>query len=119
MASYVVDNVSIEWAVRNTHLRLSDGFVFMVEWECYANNGGLLKEQTGVALLPDGKPTDDYSSLTEEEVLSWVWASDVSKDKVETSLVALITANTDPQYVEGLPWRKKEKIEESNNPSPT
>ena len=115
MVSYLIDDVGIDWSVDNTHLRLSDGFIFMVEWRCAARNYGLMDQFAGVSLLPDGKPAKQYASLLEEDVLSWIWSHDVDKDAIETSLVALITARTDPKYVAGAPWQRKFPLIETDD----
>ena len=44
-----------------------------------------------------------YDSLTESDVLEWVWES-VDKDATEESLAAKIEAEKNPVTADGVPW---------------
>jgi len=46
-----------------------------------------------------------YSSLTQEQVLGWVWANGVSKEATEAAVEAQLQAQINPPVVTPpLPW---------------
>ena len=51
----------------------------------------------GIANFGTPNSTDftQYADLTQEQVLTWVWASGVSKDGVEAELLKKVTPNQD------------------------
>ena len=53
------------------------------------------------ASSPDFTP---YDSLTEEQVLGWVWNDGVDKDATEAALQAKIDAQMNPTTADGVPW---------------
>jgi hypothetical protein len=46
----------------------------------------------------------DYADLTQETVLSWIWANNVDKDATEAALAAQIELKKNPVQATGLPW---------------
>jgi hypothetical protein len=55
--------------------------------------------------LPSGSFTP-YNNLTEEQVLSWIWASGVDKDATENIVKLRIDAQiTPPVTTPPLPWK--------------
>lgn len=80
--------------------------VHFVGWSCTAAIG--LKTQTRYSehILPS--PIDGftpYEQLTEDQVLSWLWASGVNKDAIESNLTQTLTSMPDPVSVSlPLPW---------------
>ena len=45
-----------------------------------------------------------YDSLTEDGVKAWIWAADVDKDAIQTSLQAQIDESKTPTTGTGVPW---------------
>jgi hypothetical protein len=58
-----------------------------------------------VGFTPDPTASDyiAYDSLTEADVLGWVWES-VGQDTVEAALTAKIEAEKNPTTADGVPW---------------
>jgi hypothetical protein len=58
-----------------------------------------------VGLTPDPTASDyiAYDSLTEANVLGWVWES-VGQDTVEAALTTKIEADKNPTSANGKPW---------------
>ena len=90
------------WKVEGLYVAPSlDGHsdvVTQVAWACEGNNSMRGKLDLGAA----GQPFVSYADLTEDTVLSWVWArvdkAFVEKD-VDASLPAALTVTLKP-----LPW---------------
>lgn len=95
-----------KWSVPTLERELSDGFVFTAHWRCTATDGDFSASSYGTAgFTPD--PTAEgfapYESLTEADVLGWVWES-VDKDATEAALQAKIDADMNPTSASGVPW---------------
>ena len=52
----------------------------------------------------EGSPSIPYESVTEAEVLSWIWANGVDKDAVEASIADRIKELKNPVQASGTPW---------------
>ena len=83
-----------------------DKAVLVAHWGCEFVDGDYSASSYGTCgFSPD--PSDPayipYESLTEADVLAWVYES-VDKDSVEASLAANIEDQKAPQTVVGTPW---------------
>jgi hypothetical protein len=84
----------------------SDKGVLVAHWGCEVVDGDYSASSYGTcSFSPD--PSDPsyvpYESLTEADVLEWVYAA-VDKDAVEAALTAQIEAQKAPATVTGVPW---------------
>ena len=103
--------ITYDWTISTLERELSDGGVIVAHWRCTASE--TVGEDTFSATsyntasftydasAPDFTP---YDQLTEQQVLGWVWASSVDKDKTEAALQANIDSQKNPVTADGVPW---------------
>lgn len=95
--------MSVTWTINNLERQTSDGLVTIVHWNATAVDGDFSASINNTQQLARGSSFVDYSSLTEETVLSWLWTK-VDKAVVEAALAAQIEAQKNPVKASGLPW---------------
>ena len=95
------------WTIENMERRTSDGFVTAVHWRVTAEDAGASATACGSCGFSGEQPEVPFSSLTEADVLAWVWANGVDKDAREASLAAQIEAQKAPVTANGLPWSQE------------
>lgn len=81
--------------------------VFVVHWTCAGVDGGYTAAiyNTCPVTYTAGTPYTPYADLTQEQVLGWVWASEVDKDMTEATVAQLIQLQINPPVVSPpLPW---------------
>jgi hypothetical protein len=97
---------TITWSIDTCEHEVSTGGVTVAHWRANAVDGDYSASSYGtVGFTPDAtapgfKP---YDTLTEADVLAWVWGS-VDKADTEASLAAQIEAHKNPVVVSGTPW---------------
>jgi len=94
------------WTIATLERELADGGVTVAHWRCTEVDGDFSASSYGtVGFTPDPTASDyiAYDSLTETDVLGWVWES-VDKDATEESLAAKIEAEKNPVTADGVPW---------------
>ena len=94
------------WTIATLERELADGGVTVAHWRCTEVDGDFSASSYGtVGFTPDPTAPDyiAYDSLTETDVLGWVWES-VDKDATEESLAAKIEAEKNPVTADGVPW---------------
>ena len=98
------------WTIGTLERELADGGVTVAHWRCTEEE--TVGEETfsassygTVGFTPDPTASDyiAYDSLTEANVLGWVWES-VDKDATEAALTAKIEADKNPTSGSGVPW---------------
>ena len=100
----------MNWSIAQLERNTADGGVTVAHWRVSAEE--TVGEETYSAstygtcgFTPDA--TADgfvaYDSLTEADVLAWVWDS-VDKDATESSLTQKIEADKNPVTASGVPW---------------
>lgn len=95
------------WTVGQLERNLADGGVVVAHWRCNASDGDYSASRYGTcSFTPDADAADfvAYDSLTQDTVLSWVWAGDVDKDATQAALQASIDADKTPTTGTGVPW---------------
>lgn len=92
------------WTISQLDRRTSDGFVTTAHWRATAVDGEHSASIYSTCSWAEGQPTVPYASLTEQEVLEWVWESGVDKDATEAALAAQIDAQKNPVSAAGVPW---------------
>ena len=90
------------WTIAQLERNTADGGVVIAHWRATATDGDYSASAYGtVGFSPD--PSDPsyipYESLTEADVLAWIY-----KDDTEAALAANIEEQKAPQTVVGLPW---------------
>ena len=98
------------WTIANLERELADGGVTVAHWRCTEEE--TVGEETfsassygTVGFTPDPTAPDyiAYDSLTEANVLGWVWES-VDQSATEAALTAKIEADKNPTSGSGVPW---------------
>lgn len=100
--------MNITWKITNLDRQTSDGFVKTAHWTAYATEASNDPEKPYSASIYntasfEGSPVVAYDTLTEADVLAWVWTT-VDKATVEAALEAQIEAQKNPVSATGLPW---------------
>ncbi len=94
------------WSIATCEHEVATGGITVAHWRVTASDGDYSASAYGTcgftpdATDPNFKP---YDEVTEDEVLSWVWAS-VDKDATEASLAQQIEAQKNPVTATGTPW---------------
>ena len=102
------------WTIATLERELADGGVTVAHWRCTeeetvgTGDDAVTYSASSygtVGFTPDPTASDyiAYDSLTEADVLGWVWES-VDKDATEESLAAKIEADKNPVTADGVPW---------------
>jgi hypothetical protein len=94
--------MEITWKVVDTKRLVETGFVNEVHWRVDATDGEYSAGVYGSAGFT-GDLTTPYESLTQEQVLGWVWES-VDRQATEANVLAQIEAQKNPVTATGLPW---------------
>jgi len=91
------------WKISTLDREVSNGFVTTAHWNCTAVDGEYSASAYATVSWAEGTPTIPYDSLTEAEVLGWVWES-IDKEATEASLAAQIELLKNPVSASGTPW---------------
>ena len=91
------------WTISTMEREVSNGFVTTAHWQATAVDGDYTAQIYSTCSWADGTPTIPYASLTEAEVLNWVWES-VDKQATEDALAANIALQKNPVTATGTPW---------------
>jgi hypothetical protein len=90
------------WTVSQLDRNTADGFVTTAHWQCTATDGEY-SASVYASCGFDGELSVAYDSLTEADVLAWVWES-VDKEATEAAVLAQIEAQKNPVTETGVPW---------------
>ena len=91
------------WTITQTDYETSNGFIITAHWICNAVDGNYTASIYSTASWQAGTPTIPYASVTESEVLNWVWET-VDKTATEAALAANIDLQKNPVVSSGTPW---------------
>jgi hypothetical protein len=91
------------WTISQLDRKTSDGFISTAHWTATAVDGDYTASIYSTASWQAGTPTIPYASVTEAEVLNWVWES-VDKQATEDALAAQIALQKAPVTASGTPW---------------
>ena len=94
--------MAVTWTISQLDRQISDGFVTTAHWQAVVIDGGYSASVYNTCSWT-GEPTIAYDSLTQNDVLAWVWQS-VDKEAVEAALEAQIAEQKAPKIARGLPW---------------
>ena len=96
----------ITWKISQLDRNAADGGVTTAHWNVTAVEGDHSASAYSTAgFTPDATAAGfkPYDTLTEADVLAWVWGS-VDKDAAEASLLQQIEAQKAPVTLTGTPW---------------
>ena len=91
------------WVITQTDYETANGFILTAHWSCNAVDGDYTASIYSTSSWASGTPTIPYASVTEAEVLSWVWET-VDKSATEAALAQNIELQKNPVTAQGLPW---------------
>jgi hypothetical protein len=96
--------MTTQWKITQTDYQTSDGFISTAHWTATAVDGDYIASIYSTSSWASGTPTIPYASVTEAEVLNWVWANGVDKQVTEDALAANIALQKAPVTASGTPW---------------
>ncbi len=91
------------WVITQTDYETANGFITTAHWTATAVDGNYTASIYSTASWQAGTPTIPYASVTESEVLNWVWET-VDKTATEAALAANIDLQKNPVVSSGTPW---------------
>ena len=94
--------MAVTWTISQLDRQTSDDFVTTAHWQAVATDGDYSASVINTCSWT-GEPTVSYDSLTQNDVLAWVWQF-VDKEAVEAALEAQIAEQKAPKIARGLPW---------------
>jgi hypothetical protein len=98
--------ITYTWTIAQCEHEVATGGITVAHWRVSAVDDKYTASAYGTAgLNPDPAAPDfvPYASVTEAEVLGWVWGS-VDKDATEANLASQINAQKNPTTAAGTPW---------------
>jgi len=110
------------WSINNIKRMNSDGGVISIRWSCVAKNdtSPFYKSTQGGELKCNYNASSEdfisYESLTENDVLGWVYKSLVedgetanqAKTRIESECTTKVQAKIDKNTSVGIPWNRNE-----------
>jgi hypothetical protein len=94
----------ITWTITQLDRQTSNGFVTTAHWTATAVDGDYTASVYSTCSFPTVEPAIPYASVTEQNVLDWIWSSGVDKDATEASLASQIDLQKNPVTATGTPW---------------
>jgi hypothetical protein len=92
------------WTISQTDYDIATGFIFCAHWTASAVDGDYTASVYSTCSFAAATPSIPYASVTEAEVLNWIWSNGVSKDATEAALAAQIELLKNPVQATGTPW---------------
>ena len=96
--------MTTQWTITQTDYLTADGFITTAHWTCTATDGDYTASAYSTCSFAAATPSIPYASVTEQEVLNWIWNNGVSKDATEASLAQQIDLQKNPVQAAGVPW---------------
>ena len=96
--------IAYNWTITQTDYLTSDGFITTAHWTATAVDGEYTAAVYSTCSFAPAEPAIPYASVTEAEVLDWIWANGVDKTATEASLAAQIESLKNPTTATGVPW---------------
>jgi hypothetical protein len=92
------------WQVTQTDYDIATGFIFCAHWTATATDGAYSASAYSTCSFAAATPSIPYASVTEQDVLNWIWANGVDKTATEASLQSQIDLLKNPVQATGVPW---------------
>jgi hypothetical protein len=92
------------WTIAQLDRQTSDGFVTTAHWTANAVDGDYTASVYSTCSFAIATPSIPYASVTEADVLDWIWANGVDKTATEASLASQIALQKNPVTATGVPW---------------
>jgi hypothetical protein len=95
---------TFNWTIPQTDYLTADGFITTAHWTCTATDGAYSASAYSTCSFAAATPSIPYASVTEQDVLNWIWANGVDKNATEASLQSQIDLQKNPVQATGTPW---------------
>lgn len=95
------------WTISDLERDPETGAIHTAHWRVTGVDGEYTGGSYGSANIPpapEGVPFTPFDDVTEDDVLSWCFASGLDKATVEANLTAQIDEQKSPKAAKGLPW---------------
>ena len=92
------------WKITQTDYLTADGFITTAHWTATATDGSYTASAYSTCSFAAATPSIPYASVTEQDVLNWIWANGVDKTATEASLQSQIDLQKNPVTAAGTPW---------------
>jgi len=92
------------WTITQTDYLVADGFITTAHWTATAVDGDYTASAYSTCSFAAATPSIPYASVTEQDVLNWIWANGVDKTATEASLQSQIDLQKHPVQAAGVPW---------------
>jgi hypothetical protein len=92
------------WTITQLDRQTADDFIIRAHWTAIAVDGGYTASVYNTCSFETATPTIPYASVTEQNVLDWIWANGVNKEEIETNLASQVEVQKNPVTATGLPW---------------
>ena len=92
------------WTITQTDYLTSDGFITTAHWNATAVDGDYTASIYSTCSFAPATPSIPYASVTEQEVLNWIWTSGVDKEATEAAVAQKIALLQNPVVAAGTPW---------------
>ena len=92
------------WKITQCDRLTSDNFITTAHWTATAVDGDYTASAYSTCSFAAATPSIPYASVTEAEVLNWIWANGVDKEATEAALAAQIELQKNPVQATGTPW---------------
>ena len=96
--------IAYNWVITQTDYETANGFITTAHWTATAVDGDYTASAYSTCSFAPATPSIPYNSVTEAEVLDWIWANGVDKDATEASLASQIELQKNPVTATGVPW---------------
>lgn len=98
--------MNITWKINQLDRKTADGFITTAHWLCFGQDGEFSASVYSTCSWQETEETKliPYESLTQEQVLGWIWGSGVDKEATEAAVAAQIDAQKNPVTATGVPW---------------
>ena len=98
--------IDYNWTIATCEHEVATGGITVAHWRVVAVEESYTASAYSTCSFtpdPESEGFKPYGEVTEDEVLSWVWAS-VDKEATESSLAQQIEAQKNPTTAIGTPW---------------
>jgi hypothetical protein len=95
--------MTTQWTISTLERETSNGFITTAHWVALLIDGEYSASTYSTSSWQAGTPAIPYASVTEAEVLNWVWET-VDKQATEDALAGNIALQKNPVTATGTPW---------------
>ena len=92
------------WKITQLDRQTSDGFITTAHWTATSVDADYTSSVYSTCSFATTTPNIPYNSVTEANVLDWIWANGVDKEATEASLASQIALQKNPVTATGVPW---------------